>query len=403
MKMKEFISYEKGIEILEKSFDKRATKEYVNLLDAQDRVLACDVKAEQSCPIAPTASMDGYAIKSQDQELGVLKLTDKVPAGSEAKSIEKGECIKTFTGSLMSKGSDTLIPIENVEAQEDSIKILKPVPKGFAVRPEGESYSKDEVLIKQGTRLGYAQMATLAEQGVVQVCVYAKPRIAILATGEELVELGGALERPSQIRSSNHIALYALAQKLGAKPLLLGIAGDDKELIKKRILEGLESADIVVTTGGVSVGDYDFVKEVLSELEVEYLLHGSAIKPGRHIRIVKAGQKYIFSLPGFPYSSIVAFYLYVLRLICYKTKQDFDARFCEAYLDEDYKKRSRFTEFTACNVEKKDGKLFVNLTGKKQGSSAIVTNLLNDAALLCVPKETEFIPKGSKVKIMLLD
>lgn len=395
--------FEKSIKALEDSFSVTGKKEYVNLLDAQGRIIAQDIKAKENSPKAPTSDMDGYAIRYEDQKLKELEIVSFLPAGTDTSlQVREGKCIKTFTGSLMSEGADTLIPIENVEVQNNTIHIKKSVPKGFAVRPMGEAYKKDDTLIAKGERIGYAEIATLAEIGIFHVPVIVPPRVAILATGDEIVDIGEPITRESQIRSSNHVAIASIAKEAGAEPILLGIAKDDKEFIKQRILEGLEVADIVVTTGGVSVGDYDFVKDVVADIGIETLVHGAAIKPGRHVRIVKVGKKYIFALPGFPYSSMVGFYLYGVRLIEYWLGVDYSARYEEAYLEEEYIKRSRFKEFTACNTISKNGKTMVNLQGKVKGSSAIVTNLLHNAALLCVPMETQTLQKGEKVQILRL-
>lgn len=401
--MKQWAKYEDTIEALKQSFTKRAKVEYVNLLDSHGRILARNLKAEENSPKAPTSDMDGYAVRFEDQELGELKIVSYVPAGTDTSvKVGKGECIKTFTGSLMSDVSDTLIPIENVEVSGDKIIIHEKVKKGFSVRPVGEAYKKDDILIKKGTTIGYAEVATLAEQGKVQIPVFIKPKVAILATGDEIVDVGEPITRESQIRSSNHVAIASITKEVGCEPILLGTARDDKELIKRRILEGLETADVVVTTGGVSVGDYDFVKDVVLEVGVDMIVEGAGIKPGRHVRVVKVGEKYILALPGFPYSSIVSFYLYGVRLLEYWLHKDYERRFCEAIIDEDYEKRSKFMEFTACNLTQNGTSFYVDLENKIKGSSAIVINLLQNATLLCVPVDTKFIKKGEKVKVLKL-
>lgn len=396
--------YEKTVEALVKSLTCKERVEVVGLMEARGRILAKDIIAKENQPAFPTSEMDGYAIRAKDQDKGVLKLTHRVPAGTQISlHVNEGECIKTFTGSLVSEGADTVIPIENVEVDGSSVRIVTPVKEGYAVRPVGEGYKKGEVLIPKGTKIGFAQIGVLAGLGEVQVSVYVQPKVAILATGSEIVDLGQPLPSPAHIRSSNHVTIAALAQNAGAQAIILGLAGDDKELIKKRILEGLESADIVVTTGGVSVGDYDFVKDIIGDLAMETIIQGADIKPGRHVRVVKVGQKYILALPGFPYSSSVVFGLYGLRIIDFMLNQDYDRRFCYATLEEDYKKRSKFTEFTACNLYEKDGEFWVNLEGKKMGSSAILNNLLGQATLLCVPKEAKLLKAGTKVKVLKLE
>lgn len=396
--------YEETIARLEKSFTCKARVEVVGLMEARGRILARDSIAQENQPAFPTSEMDGYAIRYADQEKGVLSLTHRVPAGTEISlHVNAGECIKTFTGSLLSEGADTIIPIENVEVEGDKVRIVTPVKEGFAVRPVGEGYRAGEVLIPKGTRIGFAEIGVLAGLGCVQVPVAVRPRVAVLATGSEIVDLGEPLPTPAHIRSSNHVTIAAMAQHAGAEAVLLGIAGDDKALIKQRIVEGLACADIVVTTGGVSVGDYDFVKDIIGDLAMETIIEGADIKPGRHIRVVKVGEKYIIALPGFPYSSAVVFGLYGLRLVDAMLGRDYARRFCTATLEEDYAKRSKFTEFTACDVREKEGKRFATLEGKKLGSSAILNNLLGGATVLCIPKETTLLKKGEKVEVLRLE
>ncbi len=377
--------------------------ENVFLTDTLERVLAVDVVAKESSPLHVTSSMDGYAIKFSDQDRGVLKLSSRVPAGTNISEVVKsGECIKTFTGSLMSDGSDTLIPIENVEVDGQSVKIVTPVPFGFAVRPVGENFCEGEVLIKKGTVIGFAEIGLMAELGFVQVPVFGKPRVAVIATGSEILDLGETKTNPAQIRSSNHVTLEAIMSSQGAAVTRVGIVHDDKELIKTKIVESLKHNDIVITTGGVSVGDYDFVKDIIKGMNLEYVVDRASVKPGRHIRVVKLESKYIVALPGFPYSAAVMAFIYILPLLRAFKGLSPRAEYVDAIMQEDYVKRSAFTEFTACNLLLKSGQFYVNLEGKKQGSSAILTNMLDNSALLRVEQKTKLIKKGELVKVLLM-
>ena len=395
--MKDFMSYADSLKILKDTINAWEKVEKVAITDALDRNIAYDVKATENYPAKPVSAMDGYAFAFKDglSELGLI--TD-LPAGSDkGLHVEGSKCVKTFTGSLMSEGTDTLVPVENVEVSGSKIIIKKSVPKGFAVRAVGESYKKGEILIKKGTRLTYSEIALLAELGVFHVSVFIRPRVAILATGSEIKDLGEPLDSPAQIHSSNHVGIAMQIRKMGAEPILCEIVRDKAELVEKAIINALKSADILVTTGGISMGDYDFVKGALNE-NFKLIIEGAAIKPGRHIRVAKSGDKYIFALPGFPYSAMVMCVLYVRVLINTWFSQEEPK--ITAIMDEDYKKRSPFLEFTAVNLENRDGKIFVNLDGKKLGSSAIVNNLTNEAALLIIPKETEFIAKGEVVEVL---
>lgn len=395
--MKDFMSYADSLKILKDTINAWEKVEKVAITDALDRNIAYDVTAAENYPAKPVSAMDGYAFAFKDG-LNELELITDLPAGSDkGLHVEGSKCVKTFTGSLMSEGTDTLVPVENVEVSGSKIIIKKSVPKGFAVRAVGESYKKGEILIKKGTRLTYSEIALLAELGVFHVSVFIRPRVAILATGSEIKDLGEPLDSPAQIHSSNHVGIAMQIRKMGAEPILCEIVRDRAELVEKAIINALKSADILVTTGGISMGDYDFVKGALNE-NFKLIIEGAAIKPGRHIRVAKSGDKYIFALPGFPYSAMVMCVLYVRVLINTWFSQEEPK--ITAIMDEDYKKRSPFLEFTAVNLENRDGKIFVNLNGKKLGSSAIVNNLTNEAALLIIPKETEFIAKGEVVEVL---
>ncbi|WP_103611622.1 molybdopterin molybdotransferase MoeA [Campylobacter concisus] len=395
--MKDFMSYADSLKILKDTINAWEKVEKVAITDALDRNIAYDITAAENYPAKPVSAMDGYAFAFKDG-LNELELITDLPAGSDKRlHVEGSKCVKTFTGSLMSEGTDTLVPVENVEVSGSKIIIKKSVPKGFAVRAVGESYKKGEILIKKGTRLTYSEIALLAELGVFHVSVFIRPRVAILATGSEIKDLGEPLDSPAQIHSSNHVGIAMQIRKMGAEPILCEIVRDKAELVEKAIINALKSADILVTTGGISMGDYDFVKGALNE-NFSLIIEGAAIKPGRHIRVAKSGDKYIFALPGFPYSAMVMCVLYVRVLINTWFSQEEPK--ITAIMDEDYKKRSPFLEFTAVNLENRDGKVFVNLNGKKLGSSAIVNNLTNEAALLIIPKETEFIAKGEVVEVL---
>ena len=395
--MKDFMSYADSLKILKDTINAWEKVEKVAITDALDRNIAYDVTAAENYPAKPVSAMDGYAFAFKEG-LNELELITDLPAGSDkGLHVEGSKCVKTFTGSLMSEGTDTLVPVENVEVSGSKIIIKKSVPKGFAVRAVGESYKKGEILIKKGTRLTYSEIALLAELGVFHVSVFIRPRVAILATGSEIKDLGEPLDSPAQIHSSNHVGIAMQIRKMGAEPILCEIVRDKAELVEKAIINALKSADILVTTGGISMGDYDFVKGALNE-NFKLIIEGAAIKPGRHIRVAKSGDKYIFALPGFPYSAMVMCVLYVRVLINTWFSQEEPK--ITAIMDEDYKKRSPFLEFTAVNLENRDGKIFVNLNGKKLGSSAIVNNLTNEAALLIIPKETEFIAKGEVVEVL---
>ncbi len=403
--MRNFISYKQSLEILEKIDIKTPPIEKMFLTQALGYVVAEDIIADHNSPEFATSAMDGYALKAEDLIKEKIKIIDKNPAGSVVESVvTKGVCIKTFTGSLMPKGSDTLIPIENVEVNDDEIKIVKKVPFGFAVRDIGENYKKDEVLIKKGTIVSFAEVGVLASLNIAQVPVFVSPSVAIASTGSEILDLGQIQTNDSQIRSSNHLTIEALCKKAGANTIQMGIVKDDIDSITQLLEKGLEKADIIITTGGVSVGDYDFVQDVIKDkLKAQVLFHGVTIKPGMHLLAAIKDGKLIIALPGFAYSSTVCAILYVLPFI-YRLKQTNQSLpIVKAKINQDFPRRMPKTVFTACNVEYKDGIYQVNFEGKKKGTSAILTNMLESPALLIQEDDSKDIKAGDMVDILLLN
>ena len=390
-----------AIENLRIAYDK--TKR-VCIADALGYVLAERIVADHNSPAYPTSGMDGYAIRAEDQALGRLKIIADNPAGSDIEAkVAQGVCIKTFTGSLMPEGADTLIPIENVRVEGDEIVIEEPVAKGFSVREPGENYAEGDILIEAGTRIDFAQIGVLAGLNIVYVTVYEKPRVAILSTGAELLELGEAQTNPSQIRSSNNYTVEAIVRKYGGKPIQLGCVTDDKETILSAIEKASRQSDIVVTTGGVSVGDYDFVKEVIRELGYEVIFKGVRVKPGQHIMLARKGDRFIVGLPGFAYSSTVTALLYVVPLIAKMQGVADPIKRVKATLKEPFVKRAKKAEFTACNVTLEEGKFYVDFRDKKVGTSAIMTNMLGRVGLLVTSEEESAKEAGEEVTVMLLD
>ena len=378
--------------------------ENVPLSTALGRVLAKDIIAALNDPEFPTASMDGYAVIHADLDTESIRILGDNPAGNnEIRIVTSGTCIKTFTGSKMPQGSDTLIQIENVNAYEGKISIEEKVPFGSSVRPIGEGYKAGDILIKKGTKIGFAEIGVMAGLNIVMVNVAVRPRVAVIATGSEILDLGVQSDNPAQIRSSNNYTLAALFEQAGAEVIQLGTVGDDKDSIMKTFENALCSADILVSTGGVSVGDYDFVKDIVPRLGAEVAFKGVGIKPGRHIMVAQRESKFILALPGFAYSSTVTAMLYALPLIAKMQGRQKAFKTVAAKLSENFTKRSRFTEFTACNILVEDGQYLVNFDGKKVGSSAILTNMLNNSALMISGEEDKNLEAGTFVNVILLD
>ena len=403
--MRDFISYDESINILNNLNIPKFPTEKLFITNAIGKVLASDVIANHNNPEFLTSAMDGYAIKFEDIKNENIEIIAKNPAGSIVeKEVTTNTCIKTFTGSLMPKGSDTLVPIENVEVNGNEIKIIKEVPFGFAVRSIGENYKKDEVLIKKGTVIGFAEIGVLASLNISQIEVIINPTIAIASTGSEVLDLGETQTNDSQIRSSNHLTLEALFKSNGANTIQMGIVKDDINSITNLLETALLKADIVVTTGGVAVGDYDFLQDVIKDkLNAQVLFHGVNVKPGMHLLLAVKDNKIIIALPGFAYSSTVCAILYVLPLIYKFRNSNEKLPIVKARIAQDFKRFQAKTIFTACNVEYINNEYQINFDGKRSGTSAILTNMLESPALLIQKEDSQDIKSGDLVDILLLN
>ncbi|MEA2048719.1 MAG: molybdopterin molybdotransferase MoeA [Campylobacterota bacterium] len=397
------LHFDESIKIIQNLVINNYKTKKLYVVDALGYVLAEDIIADHNSPEFPTSAMDGYAILHEDMALGTLNIASINPAGfAPQEEIIGGTCIKTFTGSLMPHGADTLIPIENVEVNGDEIIINEEVAQGFSVRDVGENYAKGQMLIPKGTKIDFPQIGVLASLNIANVTVYEKPIVSILSTGSELLELGEEQSNDAQIRSSNNYILEAIVNKYDGVPLQLGCIKDDKETIKREVSNALKKSDIVVTTGGVSVGDFDFVKDVIEELGCDVLFKGVRVKPGQHIMVARKEDTFIIGLPGFAYSSTVTALLYLVPLIAKLQQGKSALDSVKATLKEPFVKRAKKAEFTACNVNLLQGKYFVDFKDKKVGSSAILTNMLGSVALLQTSEDDTSKAADEEVTVLLL-
>ena len=390
------ISFEESIHLVNENLPTKKRVKKVGLEEALGYVLAEDIVANFDNPSFPTASMDGYAIKHSDIDKEI-KIIGSNPAGSfEFDSLKEGEAVKTFTGSFVPNGADTLVPIENVEVKDNILKVITKVDKNFSVREVGEDFKKGEILIKKGTKITFAEIGVMASLNIPIVEVVDKAKVAVIATGSEILDLGET-GNIAQIHSSNNYTLSSLGRFLGYDVTNVGLVKDNKKEIQKKILNALEVNDIVVTTGGVSVGDFDFVKEIVSNFEIVF--HGVNIKPGQWVMIGKFGEKYIISLPGFPYSSFVTFLLYVVPLANKISNLNTITKI-KAKLRDNFTKTNPKTQFVAVNLSFENGEYIVDVRGKKSGSSGILTNILNNSALMKLDSGFYELKKGTEVEVI---
>ncbi len=307
------ISFAEALEIVRQTSYVQAT-ERISFERSLNRILAEDVCSDIMMPPFDKSAVDGYACRKNDigNELAVIEI---IPAGRQPeKQIGENQCAKIMTGAPMPSGADIVIMVEDVEETgPDRIKYLKEKVKDN-ICYRGEDIRENDVLISKGTLIQPQHIAVMATAGAVNPLVYKKVRVAVISTGNELVE---PADKPgvSKIRNSNAYQLKAQIERMGAQPDYVGIALDNEESTRKMITRAFDGNNIVLLTGGVSMGDYDFVPKVLKELGVEIRFKSIAVQPGRPTVFGTRNRQFIFGLPGNPVSSFVQFELLVKPLV----------------------------------------------------------------------------------------
>ena len=380
--------------------------EKISLLDALGRVLAEDIIADRDNPPWNNSAMDGFAVRYQDikQEHAIttpteLKVIEEVPAGRfPAKKVEKGEAIRIMTGAPIPEGADTVLKVEDTESTPTSVKVFKPEPQGANIRPQGEDVRKGECIIPKGKVLRSAETGMLAILAKPFVFVYQRPRVAILSTGDELADLDERLT-DEKIINSNSYGIAAAVREAGGLPHLLGIARDNPEDLKAKIRQGL-NADILVLSGGVSMGDYDFTKSVFQELGAEMNFWKLAIRPGQPVAFGKIGKTLAFGLPGNPVSSMVTFEQLVRPAMLQMCGHKVLTRpVVQAILQERFSKRPDRRHFLRGILWMERGMLMVRTTGPQ--GSGILTSLVKANGLIDIPIEVEKLKPGDVVNVQV--
>ncbi|HUS20036.1 MAG TPA: gephyrin-like molybdotransferase Glp [Terriglobales bacterium] len=324
--------------------------EKVELLPAAGRNLAEDISADRDLPSFPRATRDGYAVRSDDlsETPTELKIMGQVKAGEvwSGATMERGQCLEIMTGAPVPQGADAVVMVEYTQVLGDIVRIDRGVSGGENVVPTGSEARQGQVVLKRGTRLGPAQVGMAAAVGRDKIKVYRRPRVAILSTGDEVVDIAAKPEI-QQVRNSNSYALAAQVLGAGGDPVQLPIAPDDLSRLESLIREGLE-ADLLLLSGGVSMGKYDLVEQVLEKLGAEFFFTGALIQPGRPIVFGRArtGKKiYFFGLPGNPVSTLVTFELFAGCLVAALAGGVRSLSYASAKLMQPVKTRPGLTRF----------------------------------------------------------
>ena len=381
--------------------------EKVSLLEAQGRVIAEDIYASRDIPPLDNSAMDGYAVRSEDIQQASsghsvrLEIIEDLPAGSVSrKTVGKGEAIRIMTGAPIPRGADTVVQVEDTAKEDRYTQIFRAVPSGENIRRAGEDVGKGDRVISKGDFIRPAEVGMLASVGRSFVSVYQRPLVAILCTGEELVDVDGELEE-GKIVSSNSYTLAAQVKDAGAIPLQLGLARDRKEDIEQKLRQGIR-ADVLISSAGISVGDYDLVKDVLKDLGMEMVFWKVAMKPGKPLAFGTIGGKPAFGLPGNPVSSMVSFEQFVrpslLKMMGY---QQLFRPTIEAILKEDIRKEPGRRHYMRAVVSFERDRYFVTTTGA-QGSGMLIS-MVKANGLVIIPENQEKVRAGEKVLVQLLD
>jgi molybdopterin molybdotransferase len=379
----------------------RLASERVGLLESLGRVTAEDIVAPWSLPACDNAAMDGYAVRWADcQPPASLRITGFVPAGAAANDpVEAGCAIKIMTGAPIPQGADTVVPFENTVECGNQVRVTSPVVRGQHIRLVGEDIRCGETVISSGKLIRVAEISMLASCGRELVSVYRKPTVAILSTGDELLEAGEALV-PGKVIDSNGISLAAGVRACGAIPVMLGIARDNRASHRQKMSKGLKE-DVFITTAGVSAGERDLVREVLTELGMRQLFRRVEIGPGAPTCFGLRDGKPIFCLPGNPVASMITFEEFVkpalLKMMGHRRVLEPLVR---ATLQEDARKKPGKIKFLRVRLESVGGKLRAYSSGDQ--NTGILKTMLGADGWAVLPAERVSFSAGDEVEVHVI-
>lgn len=404
------------------SFINALEEERKPLLECLGQVLAEDIYSSSAVPPYDNSAMDGYAVQAESikgaspKQPRVLRVIGEVAGGSVTEQeVVSGTAIRIMTGAPIPKGADTVVPFEETDEVErkqglapgtrlTEIGIRYPVAKGANIRRAGEDIAKGSLVLERGRVLRPAEIGVLASLGIGMISVIRRPLVAILATGDEVLDIDQTL-LPGKIYNSNSYSLAAQVLRYGGIPKLLGIAPDSIEPLMQALYRGLD-CDILVTSGGVSLGDYDIVKDTL-EKEGEISFWTVRMKPGKPFAFGifkgKTGQRIPhFGLPGNPVSVMIAFELFIRpTLLKMMGKKDLVKPTIKAIMESPIKNTDGRRIFARVIVTKQEDKYFARLTGPQ--GAGILTSMAQANGLAIIPEVVEVVDKGDIVEVMMLD
>ncbi len=382
--------------------------ERVELFTALGRVLAEDVVAPHDVPPYNNSAMDGYAVRSEDvkgattEHPAELQVLEDLPAGYVSQHpVGKGQAIRIMTGAPIPDGADAVVRVEDTKRGDDAqILIFVGVPPRYDVRLAGEDSRKGNVILKKGKMLRPAEIGLCASLGRSSIQVYQRAQVAILSTGDELVNIDDPLQ-PGKIKNSNSYSLAAMALETGAIPIQLGIARDTREDLEKEFSHGIR-ADVIISSGGVSVGDYDLVKDILNKTGSEMQFWKVCMKPGKPQAFGNIAGKPTFGLPGNPVSSMVSFEIFVRpALLKMMGHTKIYRAIVPAIIEEDFHKRDARKEFVRVVLKRTGERYIASMTGAQ--GSGILSSMAKANGLAIIDEERMSVRTGAKVPVMVLD
>lgn len=367
----------------------------VTFTQALGHILAEDVIAGESLPPFPASVVDGYAVRAEDGR-APRRVVGEVTAGlTPRRPIGPGETVWITTGAPIPEGANAVIKVEETEKRDGSIVPLVDVRPGDNVRPVGHDIRAGEVVLRRGTHLHPAEVGVLAAVNALQVQVYPRPRVAVMSTGDELREPGVPLA-PGQIRDSNRYTLMAAVQEAGGTPIDLGTVPDEAPALRAALERGLDEADVVISSGGVSMGSRDWLKTILAQMGTVHFGR-VRVKPGKPITFATVKGKPVFALPGNPVSALVGFYLYVepaLHILAGDT--EWERPRVRVRLAHDVRSERGRLEFQRARLEARNDGLWARVTGVQ--SSSRLLSMVGADVLLRLEADWEYVPAGTEVE-----
>lgn len=372
--------------------------EEMSALEAFGWVLAQDVYAPEDMPDLPKSAMDGYALIASDGIAPRRVLAELTAGNRQDIRLEPGTAARIMTGAPLPAGADAVVIVEQTHERDGILTIDQAPVVGQYIQSVGQDIARGTLVLAKGTPLGAAEIGLLATVGQTRIQVYRRPRVAILATGDEVVE-PDAPSAPGIIRDSNRYALMAAVREAGGIPISLGIARDDQTTQRQAILSGLEQADLVLTSGGVSMGTRDLIKLILAELGTVHFGR-IAYKPGKPTTFATVNGKIVFGLPGFPVSSLVSFEVFV-RPTLRRLQGDRNPERPRVHvrLHEQIKPAPDRPEYQRVQIAWRDGQLVATSTGIQNSSRLL--SLRGANGLLIVPPGESPHPAGSELEALL--